>query len=141
MTAGLLGEEEESPPELEPLPDAPEGVMDWSRIEQLREFDTPDGAVVGAAISSFVTQVPQRLAEVRSGAEQLDGAGLRRSAHALKGAATNIGAVAVGECASKLERAGKDESFRDASLLVDELSTVLLHTLVELHAGSRGAAT
>jgi signal transduction histidine kinase/DNA-binding response OmpR family regulator/HPt (histidine-containing phosphotransfer) domain-containing protein len=114
--------------------DAPPGAaMDWSRLEELRGFDTPDGAVVKGAVAAFVSQTPDALAEVRSSATGRDGQRLRGSAHGLKGAAANIGAVAVAACAKRLEEAGKLGRFEDVELLLENLSTALVRTLVELH--------
>jgi HPt (histidine-containing phosphotransfer) domain-containing protein len=107
--------------------------MDWSRLVELRSYDTPDGAVVRGAISAFVGRAAASLAEVTGNAAERDGQGLRRSAHALKGAATNIGAVAVADYASRLEQAGKQQSFEEAGGLVGDLSFALVQTLVELH--------
>lgn len=119
---------------------APEAVMDWSRLEALREFDTPDGAVVQGAISAFVAQAPSKLAEVKSSATGRNGQSLRGSAHAMKGAASNIGAVAVAGLASRLEQAGKQERFEEVEELVESLSTALVQTLAELHQGPGEAA-
>jgi signal transduction histidine kinase/DNA-binding response OmpR family regulator/HPt (histidine-containing phosphotransfer) domain-containing protein len=122
-----------APAESAPQPGA---AMDWSRLDELRSFDTPDGAVVKGAIAAFVAQAPERLAEVRSSAAGRDGQGLRGSAHGLKGAATNIGAVAVADWATQLEQVGKLQKFDGVEQLVESLSTALLQTLVELHQGA-----
>ena len=45
----------------------------------------------------------------------------------------NVGAVAVAECASRLERAGKDCSFEDVDRPLEDLTDALLRTLAELH--------
>jgi signal transduction histidine kinase/DNA-binding response OmpR family regulator/HPt (histidine-containing phosphotransfer) domain-containing protein len=123
-----------SPPETAPPPE-PGSALDWSRIEELRELDTPDGALVQDTIGAFVGQVPTRLTEVRTSATRRDGDGLRESAHALKGAATNIGAVVVAECATRLESAGRNRSFGGVEPLVAGLADALVRTLAELHPG------
>ncbi|MGD8896718.1 MAG: response regulator [Acidobacteriota bacterium] len=115
-----------------PRPAAPGSTIDWSRIEALREFDSADGALVRETIGAFVGQVSTRLSEVRGAVARRDGDGLRESAHALKGAATNVGAVAVAECATRLESAGRSRSFDGVGSLVEDLADVLGRTLVEL---------
>jgi HPt (histidine-containing phosphotransfer) domain-containing protein len=114
--------------------------MDWSRLDELRSYDTPDGAVVQGAISAFVGRAAESLARVATNAAQRDGQGLRQSAHGLKGAATNIGAVAVADSASRLEQAGKRQSFEAVGGLVQSLSLALVQTLVELHEAAPEAA-
>jgi CheY-like chemotaxis protein len=107
-------------------------IVDWSRLDELGEYDTLERAVVKGVISSLADQAPVRLAEIRQSAADRDAAMLRASAHRLKGAASNIGAVALADHASRLESAGKNESFDDVDLLIDELSTTLQTTLDEL---------
>jgi signal transduction histidine kinase/DNA-binding response OmpR family regulator/HPt (histidine-containing phosphotransfer) domain-containing protein len=109
--------------------------LDWSRLDELREFDTPDGALVRETIAAFARQVPTRLAEVRGSAARRDATRLRESAHALKGSATNIGAAAVGEWAHRLEDAGKRGDLEGVGSLLDELTTALVATLAALSAG------
>lgn len=111
----------------------PVTVMDWSRLEELKSIDTPDGAVVNGIIAAFVEQTPSKLAELRSSAAEKNGQSLREAAHALKGAATNIGAVAVADCATLLEQAGRSGSLEGVATMLDNLSSVLVKTLAELH--------
>ena len=80
------------------------------------------------------------LYRVATNAAQRDGQGLRQSAHGLKGAATNIGAVAVADSANRLEQAGKQQSFEAVGGLVQSLSLALVQTLVELHEAAPEAA-
>jgi len=110
--------------------------MDWSRLEELKTIDSPDGAVVKGVILSFAEQSPLKLAELRSSAADRDGEGLREAAHALKGAATNIGAVAVADHASRLEQAGRTSSLDGVDTMLETLSSVLVQTLAELHPGA-----
>jgi HPt (histidine-containing phosphotransfer) domain-containing protein len=111
-----------------------DSLLDWSRLDELREFDTPDGALVRETIASFVQQVPERLTEVTGSAGRRDARELYESAHALKGSATNIGAVAVGECAGRLEEAGKRGDLEDVARLTEELTTAVVRTLAALYA-------
>jgi len=111
----------------------PVTVMEWSRLEELKSIDTPDGALVNGIIAAFVEQTPSKLAELRSSAVEKNSQSLREAAHGLKGAATNIGAVAVADCATLLEQAGRSGSLEGVDTMLDNLSSVLIKTLAELH--------
>jgi signal transduction histidine kinase/DNA-binding response OmpR family regulator len=109
-------------------------LIDWSRLEELREYDTPDGEVVKSAVASFVTQIPDKLTILRSSVAESDGQTLRHCAHGLKGAATNIGATAVATYASQLELAGKSEAFEGTTEVLETLSVALDETVQALNA-------
>jgi signal transduction histidine kinase/DNA-binding response OmpR family regulator len=107
-------------------------IIDWSRLDELREYDTPDGSIVNGSIASLVEQSDARLAEIRRSAAACDGGALRESAHKLKGAASNVGAVALADCASRLESAGRSGAFDGVDRLVAELAGTLATTTAEL---------
>jgi signal transduction histidine kinase/CheY-like chemotaxis protein/HPt (histidine-containing phosphotransfer) domain-containing protein len=119
--------------------DQPPVVIDWSRLDELRSYDTPDGALVKSAIAAFVEQAPATLLLLRDTAGAGDAQGLRRSAHGLKGAALNIGASAVAEWAVQLEDAGRNSAFDRVPPLMENLSFMLVQTLAELHDRSSAA--
>jgi signal transduction histidine kinase/DNA-binding response OmpR family regulator/HPt (histidine-containing phosphotransfer) domain-containing protein len=105
-------------------------VVDWSRLEELRSYDTPDGAVVRGMIKSFLDDVPSKLDSLRSSAAEHEAPRLRASAHALKGAAMNVGAIGVADCAKRIEEAAKENAFDDIDRLLENLS-VSLETAIE----------
>jgi CheY-like chemotaxis protein len=107
-------------------------LLDWSRLEELAEYDTDDRAVVRGAIAALADQVPDLLDDIRRGVAGRDAGLLRNSAHRLKGAASNIGAVAVALRSGDLERAGREGSFDGLATLVEELSAVVRTTMGEL---------
>ena len=106
--------------------------VDWTRIDEIREYDTPDGAIMKEILSSFMTEAPTALLRVRDSATARDDDGLRKSAHALKGAAMNVGAVAIADCAAKVEAAAKAGLFDHMQLLVDDLAKQFGPTMDEL---------
>jgi signal transduction histidine kinase/CheY-like chemotaxis protein len=108
-------------------------MIDRARLDELREYDTPEGTIVKGAIAALTDDAEAYLAELRRCIGERDGAGLRESAHRLKGAASNIGAVAVAACASRLESAGRAEAFDGVAELIDELAATLDQTVMELH--------
>lgn len=109
-------------------------LMDWSRLDELREYDTPDGDVVRSVVTLFVTDVADKLSVLRGSIVQRNAQTLRESAHGLKGSASNLGASAVAELAAQLERAGKAASFEHTGELLEQLSAVLEKTVAELNA-------
>ena len=112
-------------------------LIDWSRLDEVRGYDTPEGTVVRDVILSFMKEAPARLCLLRSSAAAHDAQALRASAHALKGAAINVGAIAVADCATRLEEAAKLSAFDRIDVLVENLSTALAPTLSELAGGVR----
>jgi signal transduction histidine kinase/CheY-like chemotaxis protein len=122
---------EESPAVSIPAAQASETpLVDLSRLEELRAYDTPDGAIVRGAIAAFSGQAPALLAAIRAGVETRDGDSLRESAHRLKGSAANVGAAAA--CAGAIERAARDGALDRAASLIDELDATLARTVAAL---------
>ena len=92
------------------------GFIDWSRLDELREYDTPDGAIVNGVIASFIEQSSEKLAILETNVRANDTEALRASAHALKGAALNIGAIVVAEQAKRIEAAAKSGAIGDVAV-------------------------
>ncbi|HEX7708024.1 MAG TPA: response regulator, partial [Thermoanaerobaculia bacterium] len=126
MSDPPLGTTDSQPSPAEPL------TVDWSRLAELREYDSPDGKMVNGAITLFVDQATSKLEILRSSAAAGDGKSLRASAHALKGAALNVGANAVAEYASQLERAAKENMLDGTSRTVEQLAEAIGLTCHEL---------
>jgi HPt (histidine-containing phosphotransfer) domain-containing protein len=87
------------------LPAAPMVLMDWSRLEQFKEFDDEDRSMTREVIALFVADAPVREADLAQALRASDSAALSRAAHALKGAASNVGAVALADACFVLEQA------------------------------------
>ena len=79
-------------------------LMDWSRLEQFKEFDDDDRTMTREVIALFVADVPQRAADVLEALQASDSAALSHAAHALKGAASNVGATALTNACFSLEQ-------------------------------------
>jgi CheY-like chemotaxis protein/HPt (histidine-containing phosphotransfer) domain-containing protein len=88
---------------------APAGeTIDWTRIDSLRPYDS-DGSMVREIVAAFLRDGPKYLAAIRAAQAAADAGELASAAHALKGAAANIGArmlEAVCREAESLARAG-----------------------------------
>ncbi|HEX4326664.1 MAG TPA: PAS domain-containing protein [Burkholderiales bacterium] len=83
-----------------------EEVLDMAQIEELISLDETR-AVLAEFVGMFTTQVPERIAEMRSAFQQGDLARIAAVAHSLKGASGNLGARLVAETAKRMEHAGK----------------------------------
>jgi HPt (histidine-containing phosphotransfer) domain-containing protein len=79
--------------------------------EALRGRAYGDTAVMGAIIDLFLTHAPDLLDAIEASIADSDATALRATAHALKGAAANLGAARVADAASSLERIGLDGRF------------------------------
>jgi signal transduction histidine kinase/DNA-binding response OmpR family regulator/HPt (histidine-containing phosphotransfer) domain-containing protein len=147
--ARMVGPREPGPPPAPvPTDDAPaaappqaappvSAVIDWSRLDELRTYDTPDGALVRSAVEAFSSQAPSALLELAGSVAARDGAALRKAAHGLKGAAMNIGASAVADHANDLEQAGRAVQLDGVEDSIAALATALVETLVELRGAAR----
>jgi CheY-like chemotaxis protein/HPt (histidine-containing phosphotransfer) domain-containing protein len=79
-------------------------LMDWSRLEQFKEFDDDDRTMTREVIALFVTDAPQRAEGILQAYRATDSAALSHAAHALKGAASNVGATALTDACFALEQ-------------------------------------
>jgi signal transduction histidine kinase/DNA-binding response OmpR family regulator len=100
-------------------PEAP--LMDFSRLEEFREFDDEEQSMTKEVVNLFLSDTPPRLEAMQAAVESGDGAALAKAAHALKGGASNIGAKAIQQHADGLEAAAKEAMPEDAQRRVDKL--------------------
>ena len=107
-------------------------VIDWSRLEELREYDTPDASIVRGTIATFAGQAAEKIEVLRTSALAGDAQALRAAAHGLKGAAMNIGAVVVAERAKQIEDAARQGSLDGVESMVEHLSAAVVATHAEL---------
>ena len=78
-------------------------LMDWSRLEQFKEFDDDERTMTREVLALFARETPQRMDDIRDALAASDSAALSRTAHAVKGAASNVGAQALSEACGALE--------------------------------------
>lgn len=79
-------------------------LMDWSRLEQFKEFDDEERSMTREVIALFASDAPNRIDDIREALSASDSAELSRAAHALKGAASNVGAEALSDACFVLEQ-------------------------------------
>jgi HPt (histidine-containing phosphotransfer) domain-containing protein len=114
----------------------PEPVLDRDVIDSLRQLNQdgePD--LVAEVFTLFLHDAPQRLAAIEAALKARDAVALQRAAHALKGAAANVGAVRLQRLCRELEEIGRSGSadaaagrlaplrgaFAELQLAIDEL--------------------
>ncbi|MFZ2853933.1 MAG: EAL domain-containing protein [Rhodocyclaceae bacterium] len=127
----------------------PDELLDRAALVRLREAL---GGAIGQAIRPFLEDMPVYLEELEAAAVAGEHDALRRAAHAVKGAAGNLGAVPLAALAKEIEALAEAGRADRAGLLVPRLRTEyalvsqeLLHELaseaeVSLPLSSAGAA-
>ena len=95
--------------------------MDFSRLEEFKEFDDEELSMTREVIGLFLADTPPRLEAMDAALLAGDAGALSRAAHALKGGASNVGAKAIQQHADALESASKEELPGDAALRVAKL--------------------
>jgi signal transduction histidine kinase/DNA-binding response OmpR family regulator/HPt (histidine-containing phosphotransfer) domain-containing protein len=104
-------------------------LMDWSRLEQFKEFDDEQGSMTREVIDLFIADTPTRVRDIQAAALAYDAPALHHAAHALKGAASNIGAAALTEACFVLEQACLLSAWpSDAAIQVLQLSELAKQT-------------
>lgn len=78
--------------------------MDWRRLEQFQEFDDEARSMTREVIALFASDAPTRMDDIRAALAAFDSGALSRAAHALKGAASNVGAQALSDACFTLEQ-------------------------------------
>jgi len=79
-------------------------LMDWSRLAQFKEFDDEARSMTCEVVALFSKELPFRTDDIRRVLSACDSAALSRAAHALKGAASNVGAQALSDACGVLEQ-------------------------------------
>ncbi len=82
-------------------------VMDFSRLHEFREFDDEEQTMTREVVGLFIADAPQRLDAIAAAIAANDAEALSRASHALKGAASNVGAVAMQSICASLEEVAK----------------------------------
>jgi signal transduction histidine kinase/DNA-binding response OmpR family regulator len=105
-------------------------LMDWSRLEQFKEFDDDDRSMTREVIALFVADAPVRMGDINAALQASDSAALSRAAHALKGAASNVGAQALTDACFALEQSCLQGQWPlDAVMQVEAITTLTGQTL------------
>ncbi len=76
--------------------------MDFTRLNEFREFD-PDLSTTREVINLFLSDAPGRIEAIANASQSRDAVRLSEAAHALKGAASNVGAITLIAISAKIE--------------------------------------
>ena len=90
-------------------------LIDASRLDEFKEFDDPERSMTRGVINLYLTDAPARLAAIEQAITECNPEALYRAAHALKGAAGNVGAVAIEALCAPLEEVSSNGVVPDDS--------------------------
>lgn len=107
-------------------------LVDFSRLDEFREFDDEDLTMTREVVALFLADTPQRLQSLHAALDAGDAEQLAVAAHALKGSAGNVGAVALHEQAGTLETAARAGWPADAAARLSQLRDLWQRTAAAL---------
>ena len=80
-------------------------LFDASRLDRFKDFDDAQRTLTREVVALFMADAPQRVRDIQRALALNDAGELSRAVHSLKGAAGNVGAVALANACDSLERA------------------------------------
>ena len=95
-------------------------VLDEARLAELAEADD-DGSLIADMIKLYLADVAPRIAAMRAAHKAGDPKALALAAHALKGAASNMGANRLSDTCKIIETAGQNGQVADAGVALTHL--------------------
>lgn len=111
----------------------PRQVLDGNRLAILRDLGPADGmGLLPAAAEAFRKDVLERIASLHQAVNDDDGPALARTAHALRGAAANIGATTAAALCGEIEALGSTGEPGGALQLLSRLEAELADVNIEL---------
>lgn len=81
--------------------------MDWSRLAQFHAFDDEARSMTREVMALFTGEAPKRIDDMRAALAAMDGKALSWAAHALMGAASNVGAQVLSDACAALAHSSK----------------------------------
>ncbi|MBX3656628.1 MAG: response regulator [Ramlibacter sp.] len=112
----------------EPPPPVYGELMDFGRLNEFREFDDEAQSMTREVVGLFLADAPRRIQAIEEALALRNAEELSRAAHALKGAAGNIGAVGLQAVSARLEAGAKSGLPADGAAQVALLSELLEQT-------------
>jgi len=107
--------------------------IDLRKIEELKELvddDDPDFFI--ELLEDYMNNSEENLKAIRYAIQAKDTITVVKTAHILKGASSNIGAVNMTELSKQLEHLGREEILEGAVELIDRLDVELVEVKSEL---------
>jgi two-component system, sensor histidine kinase and response regulator len=132
-------------PSAPPAPEPPAAdlrgtlALDPAVTARLRELAPNDPSVLQEIYDAFLSSGAEYLAGIRASAEKNDGAGLRETAHAMKGASANIGAHQLAEICRQLEDLGNRGRANEAPGTVERLAQEFARVRSDIASQAREA--
>jgi HPt (histidine-containing phosphotransfer) domain-containing protein len=115
-------------------------LLDPAAIESLRAISPDDnGEFLHELIDIYLTDTPQRIAEIEQSLAAENAGDLTRAAHSIKGSSSNFGAMELAAIASEIEHKGKASAFAEAQARLPTLVEAfnrLRPALLELKTGT-----
>ena len=115
-----------------PVAEASPPLVDFSRLEEFKEFDDDELTMTKEVVSLFIADAPKRLDAIEQAVVANDTAAIATASHALKGAAGNIGAVGMQREAALLESEASRGVVDEAAARVARLRDLWAGTRAEL---------
>ncbi len=113
--------------------------IDWTQLEQFKAFDDAQLSMTHGVVGLFIADAPTRMRAIRYALSQDDNDALSLAAHALKGAAANIGAKGVADACHTLEQSCQRGLLaHDAATQVEAIAQQLAPALLELEEFAQG---
>ena len=108
-------------------------ALDAEVVERLRDLAAAtDASLLGQIFEAFLADGEARIIALRHALQESDAAGLRKAAHALKGASANIGARRMAEITEQLQALGEANSIAGAAPLIDTLQVEFARVRAEI---------
>jgi len=107
--------------------------IDPKKIEELKELvdeDDPDFLI--ELLEDYMDNSEENLKAIRYAIQAKDTVTVVRTAHTLKGASSNIGAVNMTELSDQLEHLGRGKTLEGAVELIDQLEVEFVEVKCEL---------
>jgi HPt (histidine-containing phosphotransfer) domain-containing protein len=101
-------------------------------LRALAEATEP--ALFNQMFASFLSDSTERISILRSAANTVDAERLKATAHAMKGASANVGAMNMAEIARQLEILGRTSSVTGAIALIEAMESEFEHAKNEINA-------
>jgi HPt (histidine-containing phosphotransfer) domain-containing protein len=118
-----------------PDADSPEGI-DATILDDIMAVSPSGGtALVRELIDLFFGEVPARVEHMRSGIAAHDPSPVMRAAHAMKGGASNLGALRLSALCAEMERLGREGNLAGAAPLIGEIEVEIerVRTALDRH--------
>jgi HPt (histidine-containing phosphotransfer) domain-containing protein len=101
-----------------------QSVLDRDRVVLLRGLGPPDGrGILPALVDAFMAEAPTLVAAVAAAVSARDAGALNERAHRFRGAALNLGVLALADACAELEAMGRSGALVGAEGVLSRVET------------------